>query len=227
MDCHHSDHKCRSEKLCVEVVPIFNHLSNYEMEEIVNRSRTKVYAKGEFILQPGEPSENLLIIHKGRVKVYKVSESGKEQLLRILEPGDFIGDLSLFINETSTNYAETMAPTEICTIHRSDMQQLLVTQPLISVKILEEFSRRLNEAEKTIERLGLQDAEKRLISYLVELVGDPEDVQFPLTLHLPMSKKDLASYIGTTQETLSRRLSVFQEYGWIKLSKSDRSHVVL
>ena len=101
MECQHSTDRCGSTKLCVEVVPIFNHLSNFEMEEIVNRSRTKVYSKGEFILQPGEPSENLLIIHKGRVKIYKVSESGKEQLLRILEPGDFIGDLSLFINETA------------------------------------------------------------------------------------------------------------------------------
>jgi CRP/FNR family transcriptional regulator, anaerobic regulatory protein len=221
MKCNHSFDDPESMKLCVAGVPIFNHLSNREMQEIVETSRTKVYRKGEFIFQPGDPSGNLLIIHTGKVKMYRVSESGKEQLLRILEPGDFIGDLSLFTNETSDNYAETMINTEICAIHRADMQQFLITHPLISVKILEEISKRLNEAEKTIERLSLQDAEKRIASYLVELVKntvDPKSITLPLNILLPMSKKDLASYIGTTKETLSRRLSSFQDNGWISLT---------
>jgi CRP/FNR family transcriptional regulator, anaerobic regulatory protein len=221
MKCQHSCEDHDAKNLCVAGVPIFNHLSNREMLEIAETSRTKIYRKGEFIFQPGDPSGNLLIIHKGRVKMYRVSESGKEQLLRILEPGDFIGDLSLFTNETSDNYAETMINTEICAIHRTDMQQFLITHPLISVKILEEISKRLNEAEKTIERLSLQDAEKRIASYLVELVKTSvgEDVvTVPFSILLPMSKKDLASYIGTTKETLSRRLSSFQEYGWISLT---------
>jgi CRP/FNR family transcriptional regulator, anaerobic regulatory protein len=221
MKCQHSCDDHDAQNLCVAGVPIFNHLSNREMLEIAETSRTKIYRKGEFMFQPGDPSGNLLIIHKGRVKMYRVSESGKEQLLRILEPGDFIGDLSLFTNETSDNYAEAMINTEICTIHRTDMQQFLITHPLISIKILEEISKRLNEAEKTIERLSLQDAEKRIASYMVELVKTTvgEDVvTVPLNILLPMSKKDLASYIGTTKETLSRRLSSFQEYGWISLT---------
>jgi CRP/FNR family transcriptional regulator, anaerobic regulatory protein len=221
MDCNHSCDGNESQNLCVASVPIFNHLSNREMLEIAETSRTKVYRKGEFIFQPGDPSGNLLIIHTGRVKMYRVSESGKEQLLRILEPGDFIGDLSLFTNETSDNYAETMINTEICAIHRTDMQQFLISHPLISIKILEEISKRLNDAEKTIERLSLQDAEKKVASYLVELVKnstDNDSISLPLNILLPMSKKDLASFIGTTKETLSRRLSSFQESGWISLT---------
>jgi CRP/FNR family transcriptional regulator, anaerobic regulatory protein len=221
MECNHSCDGNDAQKLCVASVPIFNHLSNREMLEIAETSRTKIYRKGEFIFQPGDPSGNLLIIHKGRVKMYRVSESGKEQLLRILEPGDFIGDLSLFTNETSDNYAEAMVNTEICAIHRTDMQQFLINHPLISIKILEEISKRLNEAEKTIERLSLQDAEKRLASYLVELINNSvkeDSLSLPINILLPMSKKDLASYIGTTKETLSRRLSSFQENGWISLT---------
>lgn len=221
MKCHHSCDDSDSHKPCVAGVPIFNHLSNKEMLEIAETSRTKIYRKGEFIFQPGDPSRNLLIIHTGRVKMYRVSESGKEQLLRILEPGDFIGDLSLFTNETSDNYAEAMLNTETCAIHRTDMQQFLLNHPLISIKILEEISKRLNNAEKTIDRLSLQDAEKRIASYIVELVNTEigaDLVKVPLTISLPMSKKDLASFIGTTKETLSRRLSSFQEYGWISLT---------
>jgi CRP/FNR family transcriptional regulator, anaerobic regulatory protein len=220
--CNHtSDNKPDEYNLCVSCVPIFNHLSFEEMEKVVLFARPKHYLKGEMIFQPGDLTEQLLIIHTGRVKIYRVSELGKEQLLRILEPGDFIGELSLFTAETSANYAEAMAKTEICAIHKNDLQEMLVTHPEVSLKILEEFGKRLKEAEMTIERLSLQDAEKRVASYLIEQISNVAhtvDGINPITIVLPMSKKDLSSYIGTTQETLSRRLTTFQERGWIKQS---------
>jgi len=129
-----------------------------------------------------------------------------------------MGELSLFTNEMVSSFAEAMVKTEICMIKRSDLQELLSNHPKISMKILEEFGRRLSNAEKTIERLSLQDMEKRTASYLVDLVKahvDPENTLPPYQLTLPMSKKDLSSFIGTTQETLSRRLSTFQDRGWI------------
>jgi CRP/FNR family transcriptional regulator, anaerobic regulatory protein len=217
VNCNHFPTDPDSYKTCVSGVPIFNHLSPEEMQKIVQSARPRTYAKGEIIFQPGDLAEKLLIIHKGRVKIYRISELGKEQLLRILEPGDFMGDLSLFTNEVAANFAEAMVNTEICAIHRSDMQELLVTHPNISLKILEELGRRLNEAEKTIEMLSLQDAEKRVASYLNELVKE-ETRDKPINIVLPMSKKDLSSLIGISQETLSRRLSTFQGLGWISLN---------
>lgn len=206
-----------SKKLCISLVPIFNHLKEEEMLEIVKTSRDKKYQKGQLIFQAGSSSEHLYIVHKGRVKIYRLGESGKEQLLRILEPGDFMGELSLFTKETLTSFAEAMEETEICSIHQSDLKDILLSKPVISLKILEEFSKRLNETEKIIERLSSQDAEKRLASYLIELSYGIADAG-ATEITLPMSKRDLASYIGMTQETLSRRLSSFQDNGWIKQS---------
>ncbi len=217
MNCNHFPDAPHNYETCVSGVPIFNHLSMEEMQKVVQSTRPRTYSKGEMIFQPGDYSEKLLIIHKGRVKIYRVSELGKEQLLRILEPGDFIGDISLFTNEIIANFAEAMVTTEICTIHRSDIQELLAAHPNISLKILEELARRLSEAEKTIEMLSLQDAEKRVATYLIEKVRQETGKQ-PIHIVLPMSKKDLSSLIGTTQETLSRRLSSFQDRGWISLN---------
>jgi CRP/FNR family transcriptional regulator, anaerobic regulatory protein len=229
MNCNHSrDNKPDEYKLCVSGVPIFNHLSVEEMQKVVQFARPKHYQKGEMIFQPGDLTEQLLIIHTGRVKIYRVSELGKEQLLRILEPGDFIGELSLFTSETSANYAEAMSNTEICAIHRKDLQEMLIIHPEVSLKILEEIGKRLKEAEMTIERLSLQDAEKRVASYLIEQISSApitEDEMAPVTIVLPMSKKDLSSYIGTTQETLSRRLTTFQERGLI--SQSGQRNIVI
>ena len=201
------------------MVPIFNHLENNEMLEIAERSRHKSYRKGETVFEAGESSDHLLIVHRGQVKIYRLSESGKEQLIRILEPGDFLGELSLFTDETLTSYAEAMKKTEICAIHKSDIKEIILAKPVIALKILETFSKRLNETEKTIERFSSHDAEKRIASYLIDLANTETETASsnePFEVRLPMSKKDLASYIGMTQETLSRRLSSFQELGWIQ-----------
>ncbi|TMN22448.1 Crp/Fnr family transcriptional regulator [Lentibacillus cibarius] len=207
LECNHS-----AKKLCVSLVPIFNHLDHSEQVEVAQTSRSKKYDKREMIFQAGSPSEYLYIVHKGKVKIYNLSESGKEQLIRILEPGDFMGELAIFTDEWLTSYAEAMEPTEICAIHKSDLQVLLEEKPAIAFKLLAESTKRLRQAEKNIERLSSQDVEKRLASFLIEQVK----VHDSFKITLPMSKKDLASYIGSTQETLSRRLTNFEESGWIE-----------
>ncbi len=212
---HHSFEGMNVKKLCIGMVPIFNHLQEDEMLEIAETSRSMTFQKGDTIFHAGDASEFLYIVHKGQVKIYRLSESGKEQLLRVLEPGDFLGEHSLFTNALLTSYAEAMKKTEICAIHKFDMERILLSKPAISLKILEVFSSRLNEAEKAIERFNSQDAEKRVASYLIELVN-AGDKKKPAEVTLPMSKKDLASYLGMTQETLSRRLSSFQDQGWVE-----------
>ncbi|KKE79537.1 Crp/Fnr family transcriptional regulator [Oceanobacillus caeni] len=207
--CHHGISK---DQLCVAKVPFFNHLTFDEMEKIADMSRHLNFKKGEIIFSEGDPLEYLYIIHQGRVKNYQLFESGKEQLLRILESGEFMGELALFTEKTLDSYAETIEKTEICAIHRSDMQQLLKQYPTIAIKILEQFSNRLDETEKLVGNLSSKDVETRTASYLLELV----DKYNTTSVELPISKKDLASYLGTTSETLSRRLSSFQTNGWIE-----------
>lgn len=199
-------------QLCVSQVPFFNHLEHGEMLEIVKMSKSIIYEKGEIIYHKGDPLEYLYIVHQGRVKIYQLFESGKEQLLRILDPGEFMGELALFAEKVLDSYAEAMVKTEICAIHREDMQDLMRAHPTIALKILDQFSKRLDQTEKLVGQLSSKDVETRTASYLVELSKKQESDE----IVLPMSKKDLASYLGTTQETISRRLSGFQTNGWIE-----------
>ncbi len=87
----------------------------------------------------------------------------------------------------------------------------MVKYPTIAFKVLEELSSRLERAENLIEHLGVHNVETRIIEILLDLANDEGEVV------LKMSKKDLASHIGMSQETLSRKLSYFQDMGWIKL----------
>ncbi|MDR4888005.1 Crp/Fnr family transcriptional regulator [Fredinandcohnia sp. QZ13] len=208
---------------CISRVPIFNHLTENEMAEISQVAISKRLKKGELLFHSVELSEQLFIVHKGLVKMYRITENGKEQIIRFVEEGDFIGELSLFSKTMTTSFAEAMEDTEVCTIQQQDIHQLLLRYPTISLKILEEFTSRLHETESLIEKLNSQDVEKRVASYLVELIEGQEDDS--MTIHLPIRKGDLASYLGTSQETLSRRLSAFQNQGLIEL-KGQRKIII-
>ncbi|MDQ0174877.1 Crp/Fnr family transcriptional regulator [Bacillus chungangensis] len=211
-----------SKKMCVSLVPIFNHLEEEEMKKIVELSNSKKYKKGEIIFRSGESENHLYIVHKGKVKIFRLTESGKEQFIRTMESGDFLGELSLFTKNKHNSFAEAMTDVEICVIERNDFQKLLYQFPAISLKVLEELSSRLESAEKLVSQLSSQDAEIRVASYLMELV----DIHGKTEIMLPMSKKDLASYLGTTQETLSRKLSGFQQKGYIKQSGQRKIHII-
>lgn len=218
--CNHSE-QIDMKQVCISKVPIFNHLEREEMLAILKMSEQLTFNKGEIIYREGDPLESLYIVHLGRVKVYQLYESGKEQLLRILETGEFMGELALFTDKVLDGYAEALEKTEVCVIHRKDMEVLMKTHPAIPMKILKEFSMRLEETEQLIGQLSHRDVEARTANYLVKLAEEKKT----LDLILPMSKGDLASYLGTTQETISRRLSSFQTQGWIE--QQGHRHVTI
>lgn len=207
---------------CIMLVPIFNHLEREQMEEIVKSTRSTSYKKGEIIYREGETDDSLYIVSKGKIKIYRLSDSGKEQLVRILNPGDFTGELALFRESTHKAYAEAMSETDVCIMKRNDLQQFLLKYPTISLKILSEFSNRLETSEKQTTRFATEKVETRLALFIAECLNKDG----PMEIELPMSKKDLASYLGTTPETISRKLSDLENEGYIKQKASRRIKIL-
>lgn len=196
--------------LCVSRVPIFNHLSGDTLSMIVSKATMRMYERGEFIYRAGDPSNKLFIVHKGQVKIYRLSDNGKEQLLRILNPGDFAGEV-LFSAAEQDSYAEVMLQAEICTIHHEDLRELLTQYPDISLHILAELSRRLEISEQQTATISTASINARLAHFLIKQA----DLANSHSYQLPMNRKNLASFLGTTPETVSRRLGEFEDAGWI------------
>src|SRR5699024_5574904 len=113
---HRSDKNAHHGRACVTLVPIFNHLTTEQMAEIMEVVRTVSFKKGEQIYRADETSDVLYIVNRGQVKMYRLAESGKEQLIRILTPGDFTGELALFKQSVHEAYAEAVVDSEICQI---------------------------------------------------------------------------------------------------------------
>jgi len=212
----------KSEKHCVSLVPIFNHLEAEQMNDVMQVVQTIPFKQGEMLFHAGEASESLFIVNKGQVKIYRLSEAGKEHIVRVLNPGDFTGELALFRETIQENYAESLVDSLICTIRRSDLQTLLVKYPTISLKVLTEFANRLALSEKQSASFSSEKVETRIAMFLAEqAVGKANEV-----IELPMSKKDLASYLGTTPETLSRRLAAFESAGIIQQQGQRKMKIV-
>ncbi|WP_188207902.1 Crp/Fnr family transcriptional regulator [Alkalibacillus aidingensis] len=215
------EHTCNHHNQCISIVPIFNHLNQDQMDEIMSKVRSVSFKKGEVIYHSGDESDSLYIVNNGKIKIYRLSETGKEQLLRILSPGDFTGELALFKQSTHEAYAEALVDTTVCIIKRPDLQQFLLKYPSISVRILNEFSNRLEQSEKQTTRFATESVETRIALYLAECVEDEDHYEFTL----PMNKKDLASYLGTTPETISRKLTDLETKGLIKQKTHKRIEV--
>lgn len=206
--CSHNN--SNSQKACVSLVPIFNHLEDEQMDEIMQTVQSRSLKKGEIMFHAGDESDALYIINQGRVKIYHLAESGKEQVVRILNPGDFTGELALFQESIHEGYSEALIDTKICMITGADLQSFLMKYPMIALSIMKELTGRLEKSEIQTTRFATEKVETRIVSFLVECME-----QGSSHIELPMSRKDLASYLGTTPETISRRFADLEAAGYI------------
>lgn len=217
-------HNCElTHKGCISLVPIFNHLDAGQMDEIMQVVQSQSFKKGELVYRAGDTSNVLNIVNKGSLRIYRLSESGKEQIVRVLKPGEFTGELALFNETVHEHYAEAMEETSVCQITRDSLQNLLVKYPSISLKVLQELSTRVDQSEQQATRFTTESTEQRLAFYLVDLLGPDSETDI---VTLPMTKKDLSSYIGTTPETVSRKLKELEEMNLIKRISSSKIKIL-
>ncbi|MBT8897857.1 helix-turn-helix domain-containing protein [Lactobacillus delbrueckii subsp. bulgaricus] len=168
------------------------------------------YQEGETIFQPGD--EKLQIVARGNIKVYQLSASGREQLLRVAQPGDYEGEKQLFGLENDSFFGQAMENTEICSLSKADFNRVLMENPQLSLKLLELSTQKLLATERQTQFLAMERVEERLASYLLDLakVAGSDQVQ------LSMKMKDIALYLGTTPETLSRKFKLLEKMGYLK-----------
>jgi len=218
---------CCSHGYCIDKVPIFVDLPFEIKQSIMGSSNHKIYNKGEIIFNSGDYFDYLFIVIKGRVKLSKTSAMGKEQILKILEVGDFMGELSLFKNTVLTNSAEALEKTEICVIRSEKVREIIMQRPEIALKFLEKYAERIKHSEELIEQIGLRDVEQRIANYLIAEVekNNIKSRNNKYVINLPVTKSVLSSMLGTTKETLSRKLSLLQDEGLL-LMEGQRKIII-
>ena len=204
---------CAHESACITSVPVFQGMNETDLLLLQKVTRSKDFQKGEFIFREGEGSETLFIVKEGLIKLTKTSAEGKEQIVRLLFPGDFFGLFALLRNEKHYTNAEALGKTVICSVDKKDFLKMMESHSEMSFRFLLALNDRLYEADESVGFLGLMEVEQRLARALL-LFHDKMKAKNG-TFTLPISKKDLASFIGTTPETISRKLLSFMSQNLI------------
>ena len=200
---------------CVSRVPIFGALGEQEQDAVAGFAVPTRVDKGEVIYRAGQPVSQLMVVHRGRIRIARYGADGHEQLIRVLGPGDFVGEAAFLTGDRPDHWATAMAPSQLCVFRHQDLSALVAQHPSIGLGILGTISRRLSEAEGRITALASDDVDVRLADYLLDLPAQRVDGR--LRLRLPLAKKDIASLLGTTPETLSRMLSRLAADGLVAL----------
>ncbi|MDT2674416.1 Crp/Fnr family transcriptional regulator [Enterococcus dongliensis] len=193
------------EHLCVSLVPLFNHLEVADQRKIHALVTHRMVDKGEQILTPNGEKQ-LVIVARGNMKVYQLSSNGKEQVLRVVEPGEYEGENQLFGVKNDALFGEALEPTEVCILRQQDFSNLLLKYPQLSLKLLEINATKMVKTEQQTQFLMMEKVEERLATYLLDLAKVAESDN----LVLPMKMKELALFLGTTPETLSRKFKLLE-----------------
>jgi CRP/FNR family transcriptional regulator len=205
-------------KYCATKVSIFSVLHENELREVVDRIIKRQYKKGQVIFFEGDISDRLYIINRGKVKVYTYNKEGREQILYILSDGDFIGDLSLLKRGQLQFNAEAIEDVDICILTKQDFDNMVTRNPQITLKMLEVVHDRIISLERLVQTLSTKDVDARIAGLLLSFSKDfGESADSGIKINLPLSREEMANYIGVTRETISRKLTSMQDEGLIEL----------
>lgn len=202
--------------LCVTLVPLFEHLELSDQLAINELVKPEVRKKGELVLSPDQ-SARLVIVAAGSLKLYQLSANGNEQLLRIAEAGDFEGADQLFGVPNNNLFAETLTETTVCVLQQTDFHQLLLAHPQLMMHLLTINAERTADLVQQTQFLMMEKVEERLATYLLDLSKTIEQE----TIRIPMKMKELAAFLGTTPETLSRKFKLLENAALITRKGRD------
>jgi CRP/FNR family transcriptional regulator len=188
----------------ISAIPLFQGLAADYNQQIASIVVNKHYQRGQTIFSEGDDGNGFYVVASGRVKVFKLSHEGKEQILHILGAGEPFGEVPVFAGEHFPAHAEAMEETRVLFFPRAAFVQLIKKNPSLALNMLAMLSRRLRRFTVLIEDLSLKEVPGRLSAYLLYL-SEAKNKSDNLTLDI--SKAQLASLLGTIPETLSRILA--------------------
>lgn len=211
--------EARSARLILKQTPLFAALDDAEIGSLAARCGIRPYSSGQILFSEGEPCQGLYIVVSGRVRIFKTSANGREQVLAVEGPGASVAELPVFDGGSYPASGSALEKTEVLFVSRSDLRAICLENPAVSLKMLQVVGARLRRLVGIIEELSFTTVRHRLISWLLRQAnaeGRPAErgTVFPLNA----SHQELAAQIGTVRELVSRNLARLQAQSLIEMN---------
>lgn len=181
-------------------------------------AQLQTWEKGESIFGEGDEAVGFFVVKNGRVKVFKISPNGKEQILHIFSKRDYFAEVPALDGKCFPAFATTLESTELVFFPRAAFLEILHQYPPIAVNMLMGLSRRLRQLTNLVEELSLKEVPQRLAAYLLR---SSDRLQGSTIVKLEVTKSQLAASLGTISATLSRALYRLSEEGLIAVNGSE------
>lgn len=195
-------------------IPLFAGLAEEQLQELAMIIVAKNYRRSETIFREGEEGKGFYVVGSGRVKIYKLSPDGKEQILHIFGPGEPFAEVPVFAGQCYPANAEALEDSRLLFFPRASFIDLIRQHPSLALNMLAILSMRLRQLAALVEDLSLKEVPARLAAYLLYTAEQQGTPQFELDI----PKSQLANLLGTTPETLSRLLAKMVKEGLIASS---------
>ena len=214
---NHGCHECSLSKLCI---PIAVEAADIDrLEEIIRQGR--ILSRGDYIFEQQAPFKSCYAVRSGAIKTFTVSEDGEEQVTGFYLPGEMIGLDSVSMKEYSCS-AVALERTTVCEIPLNKFEELSTQIPSLQHHFFSLMSKEIQESRQLTMLLSKNTAEERIASLLLSLSSRFQRRKLSGTeFKLPMSRSDIANYLGLAVETVSRVLTRFQQQSLINVQGRD------
>jgi CRP/FNR family transcriptional regulator, dissimilatory nitrate respiration regulator len=188
--------------------PLFAGLKEEDLKKIKAVASLRRVGKKQILFSDGEEARGFYVVLSGKVKLFKISPEGKEQILHVVSPPEAFAEAALFLEGNYPAFAETLTDSQLLFFPKRDFIHLIERNPQLSINMIVSLSHFLRKFASLIEELSLKEVSSRVAKYLIDLsLKSAKEGRNPREVDLDLSKSQLASKLGTISETLSRSLA--------------------
>jgi CRP/FNR family cyclic AMP-dependent transcriptional regulator len=202
----------------LKTVPLFASFQEDQLRMLTTVVSRKSAPRANTVMAGGDPTDSLYIILSGRVKIMMSDSDGKEVILSILGPGEFVGEMGLIDDEPRSASVVTLEPCELLSIAKRDFKKCMGDNFEMAMTVMRSLVRRLREADRKIGSLALLDVYGRVARLLLDMAENVDGEKI-VTKRLP--KQDIAKMIGASREMVSRVMKDLQTGGYIEMRGSN------
>jgi CRP/FNR family cyclic AMP-dependent transcriptional regulator len=203
---------------CLKALRLFSEIGDEELAMLAEKAEKLQLKKDDIIFTEGEPASKIFVVKNGRVKLYKLSEDGKELILGFLTGDNVIGEDSVFNGE---NYSMSAIAIDECCVTvftREAIEEVIMQSPGIALKIIENLSRKLNLYTEQVGELAFRDAKGRLAGALMRLADEHGSLSREgVTIGLSLTHEELASLVNVSRTTVTNLLLDLRDEGLIRI----------
>lgn len=204
----------------LNVIPLFNTLSQSQLKSVYAHVREQTFAKGELILKEGEVADSFFVILSGTVKVFSrdPKDADREVIYKTLSVGDFFGEIPMFDQAPRSASVAALDLCRVQTLSYAAFQEVIALSPDIAYRVMEKMVKRLRDADRKIGTLTLLDISARVSRTLLELAIMSNGRR---VVGAPFTQKDLAGMVGASREMVNRTLKDLEDGGFIHIERQS------